>query len=86
MDLELYKRRPKGEGKCRWFREEAPRTIQFTTKSNQKVEYHSKGSSQMPDVLLKHVPKQNSKKLNSKSYQRWLFLQTKNEDAKTISN
>lgn len=75
LDYKLYKRRPKGEGKCRYMREPkcGQKTVIFTSGpfgSKKKVTYTSK-PTQMPSALLKHVPACNVESLNSASREAW---------------
>jgi len=80
LDFELDKRRPRGEGKCKYMRERdvGQKTIKFTSAygSLRKEASFIEKPALMPAELLKNVPACNVESLNSVSKQAWYYRMT----------
>lgn len=74
LDLELYLRAGGKESACRWMRERQAGYRKFIDGSGVARKFYTRGASQMPDSLLKYVPKKNMGRLNRVSQKRWQEL------------
>lgn len=74
LDYEFHLRVGGESDKCKWTKERKAGMCKFTNKEGVEREFYSKGSSQMPDNLLRFVPKDNVGWLNEISKKRWRGL------------
>jgi hypothetical protein len=77
LDLDLHLRSGGEADKCRWMRERKGGAIVFENGLGVERRFRTKGSSQMPDELLKSVPNKNATRLNKISQNRWEEMNTK---------